>query len=199
MHEVNKSPYVAPIFIWQIKAYLLCCPHDETHSCVFCARSKARRERAIVLTKMLYARKARRYLPRHLSVSHTHGYTHTHYLHSASPPGWSVQSRLLTKEQKQQKAELGPETKWMHARTHTHAPVSMTNCTLEGEWENESSAQYKTDCGGKLGEPIKAAAPGVVCVGKYPLSLKEMKYKTLLMNLNGAPFPLKGWGMDDKV
>lgn len=42
------------------------------------ACSKAGRQRAIVLTKMLYACKGRRYLPCHLSVSHTHRYAHTH-------------------------------------------------------------------------------------------------------------------------
>lgn len=62
--------------------------------------------------------------------------------------------------------------------------------------ETKSCAQYETDHRKKLCELITAVAPGVV-YEKYQLSLKEMKYKTLLMNLNGLPFPLKG--MDDKV
>lgn len=47
------------------------------------------------------------------AVLHTHARTpkHTHmharYLRSASPPGWSVRWRLLSKERKQQEAELG--------------------------------------------------------------------------------------------
>lgn len=148
---------------------------------------------------MLYMCNARCYPP--ISPPNTHTHTlylsHTHakiYLHSASPPGLSVQSRLLTKgkKKKQQKAaELGPEN-----QTRAHVPVSMTNCTLEGESGDEKLRSIWNRYRKKLCELITAVAPGVV-YEKYQLSLKEMKYKTLLMNLNGLPFPLKG--MDDKV
>lgn len=64
----------------------------------------------------------------------------------------------------------------------------MTKWTLEGECGDESCAQYGTDYREKLHKLITAVAPGVV-YEKYQLPLKEMKYKTLLMNPNGLPFP----------
>lgn len=64
----------------------------------------------------------------------------------------------------------------------------MTKWTLEGECGDESCAQYGTDYREKLQKLITAVAPGVV-YEKYQLPLKEMKYKTLLMNPNGLPFP----------
>lgn len=71
----------------------------------------------------------------------------------------------------------------------------MTNCPLEGGTGNESCTQYDTDYHPNIPKLITAVAPGVL-YDKNLLSLKGMKYKTLLMNLNGLPFTLKG--MDDQ-
>lgn len=75
---------------------------------------------------------------------------------------------------------------------YTQTPVSVTNRTLEGEYGVKAVLDMKLSIV-KSAKLIMAVAPGVA-YEKYQLSLKEMKYKTLLMNLNGLPFPLKGDG-----
>lgn len=82
------------------------------------ACSKAGRERAIVLTKTLYARKARRYLPRHLSVSHTR--THTHTLPPQRLSSWLERAiETSDKGAETTKGRIRARNQ-MNACTHTH-------------------------------------------------------------------------------
>lgn len=135
--------------------------------------------KAILLPMILYVFSARCYIPP-LCISPPLSHTHINYLHSASPPDWSVRSRLLAKEKETTRKGRGIRD----TAKHIYSPLLA--------WQSEplkvNVGMNGTDYREKLHKLITAVAPGVV-YEKYQLPLKEMKYKTLLMNPNGLPFP----------
>lgn len=140
--------------------------------------------KAILLPMILYVFSARCYIPPSLYL--TPSVTHTYKLPPQRLSSWL--ERAIETSGKGKRNSKKRQRYQGYSQTHILSPVSMTKWTLEGECGDESCAQYGTDYREKLHKLITAVAPGVV-YEKYQLPLKEMKYKTLLMNPNGLPFP----------